>query len=47
VLTDGASRWDVRADQFVDAAMLPGTLAAAITASTAAALNAVAAAHPV
>ena len=47
VLTDGTSRWDVRADQFVDATSLPDKLAAAITAGTAAALQAVAAGHPV
>src|SRR5262245_5654610 len=41
VLTDGTSRWDVRADRFVDGATLPDTLAAAITAGTAAALEAV------
>ena len=46
VLTDGTSRWDVHADQFVDATALPGTLAEAITAGTAAALDAVAAIHP-
>jgi hypothetical protein len=41
VLTDGRSRWDVRADVFVDADQLPATLPAAITAGEAAATDAV------
>jgi hypothetical protein len=46
VLTDGTSRWEVRADQFVDATTLPGTLPEAITAGATAALDAVAAVRP-
>lgn len=41
VLTDGTSRWDVRADVFVDADLLPAELSSAITAGTAAAVGAV------
>ena len=40
VLTDGRSRWDLSADLFVDAALLPRTLSAAITAGASAALGA-------
>jgi hypothetical protein len=44
VLTDGTSRWDVRADAFVDASGLPTALSPAITAGGAAAVDAVQAA---
>jgi hypothetical protein len=44
VLTDGKSRWDVRADVFVDANQLPAALPAAITAGATAATDAVQAA---
>ena len=40
VLTDGTSRWDLGADQFVDAGALPTELSGAITAGAAAALAA-------
>jgi len=40
VLTDGTSRWDLGADQFVDAGVLPAELSGAITAGAAAALAA-------
>jgi len=40
VLTDGTSRWDVSADLFVDATLLPADLSAAITAGAAAGLGA-------
>jgi hypothetical protein len=43
VLTDGTSRWDLSADRFIDAARLPGTLSAAITAGTAMAVEVLAA----
>jgi hypothetical protein len=46
VLTDGASRWDVRADAFVDADEFSTELSAAITAGVAAAVDAVQAAAP-
>jgi hypothetical protein len=41
VLTDGRARWDLVADRFVDAGLLPSSLPAAITAGAAAALDAV------
>ena len=41
VLTDGTSRWELRADVFVDADRLPAELSSAITAGTAAAVGAV------
>jgi hypothetical protein len=41
VLTDGTNRWDVTADLFVDALLLPSALPAAIVAGAAAALEAV------
>jgi hypothetical protein len=44
VLTDGTSRWDVRADAFVDADALPGALPAPVPAGGAAAVAAVPAA---
>jgi hypothetical protein len=40
VLTDGTSRWQLRADQFVDGGLLPAELSGAITAGAAAALAA-------
>jgi hypothetical protein len=40
VVTDGSSRWDVSADLFVDAELLPSALSAAITTGAAAALEA-------
>ena len=46
VLTDGTSRWTLHADQYVDAAVLPTELSAAITAGAAAALAALDARHP-
>jgi hypothetical protein len=46
VLTDGARRWDVRADALVDADRLSTELSAAITAGVAAAVDAVQAAAP-
>jgi hypothetical protein len=46
VLTDGTSRWSLHADQFVDAAVLPTDLSAAITAGAAAALAALNARNP-
>jgi hypothetical protein len=36
VMTDGRARWDLRADLFIDATLLPSTLPAAITAGAAA-----------
>lgn len=39
VLTDGQARWEITADMFVDAAALPSTLPAAITAGAAIALE--------
>ena len=42
VLTDGASRWEVSADIFIDADGLPASLPAAITAGVAAATAAAA-----
>jgi hypothetical protein len=44
VLTDGTSRWELAADQFVDAELLPTALSDAITAGAAAALDATVAA---
>jgi hypothetical protein len=41
VLTDGTSRWELRADVFVDADLLPTDLSSAITAGVAAAVAAV------
>jgi hypothetical protein len=41
VLTDGTTRWDLSADMFVDAALLPSALSAAITTGGAAALAAI------
>jgi hypothetical protein len=41
VLTDGTSRWELRADVFVDADLLGAELSSAITAGTAAAVGAV------
>ncbi len=41
VLTDGTSRWELAADQFVDADLLPTALSDAITAGAAAARGAV------
>ncbi len=41
VLTDGTSRWDLGADLFVDADLLPSSLPDAITAGAAAARHAV------
>ncbi len=41
VATDGRSRWDVSADLFVDAELLPTELSAAITTGSAAAVEAV------
>jgi hypothetical protein len=41
VLTDGTSRWEVSADLFVDASLLPTDLGAAITTGATAALHAV------
>jgi hypothetical protein len=35
VMTDGRARWDLSADMFVDATLLPSTLPAAITAGAA------------
>lgn len=35
VLTDGRARWDLHADLFIDATLLPSTLPAAITAGAA------------
>jgi hypothetical protein len=46
VLTDGTSRWDVRADAFVAGDALPSELSAAISAGVAAAVDAVQAAAP-
>jgi hypothetical protein len=46
VLTDGTSRWDVRADAFVDADELSTELSAAVTAGVAAALDAITTAAP-
>ena len=43
VLTDGRSRWEVHADQFVDGSTMPDSLSDAITSGTAAALDALAA----
>jgi hypothetical protein len=40
VLTDGTTRWDLSADFFVDATLLPSALPAAITNGSAAALEA-------
>ena len=40
VLTDGTSRWDLSADRFVDATLLPSALPAAITTGAAVALEA-------
>ena len=36
VLTDGTSRWELHADRFVDAGLLPSALSAAIVAGAAA-----------
>ena len=44
VLTDGRARWELAADAFVDASLLPNALPAAITSGAAAALDAVSAA---
>jgi hypothetical protein len=41
VLTDGRARWELLADRFVDAELLPGALPAAITAAAAAVEDAV------
>ena len=38
VLTDGTSRWELHADRFVDADLLPSELSAAVIAGAAAAL---------
>jgi hypothetical protein len=46
VLTDGTSRWDVSADLFIDASLLPSDLSAAITTGVAAALQALDARRP-
>jgi hypothetical protein len=46
VLTDSTSRWEIRADAFVDADELSTELSAAITAGVAAAMDAVQAAAP-
>jgi hypothetical protein len=43
VLTDGTSRWELLADQYVDADLLPTDLSAAIVAGALSALDAVAA----
>ena len=40
VLTDGTTRWELSADMFVDARLLPSDLSAAITTGAAAALEA-------
>jgi hypothetical protein len=39
VLTDGTANWELAADRFVDADMLPSSLLAAITAGATAALD--------
>jgi len=41
VLTDGTSRWDLSADQFIDADLLPADLSGAIVAGALSALSAV------
>jgi hypothetical protein len=46
VLTDGTSRWELSADVFVDAGLLPSALSPAITAGAAAALQALDAPAP-
>ena len=46
VLTDGTSRWELRADRFVDADLLPPSLSEAITAGAASAEDAIRAVRP-